>query len=240
MNRLVADYETSRSGILQSGTLPLIRNLSFTVAEPNFVAILGHNGCGKTTLFKALTGQLPYQGDIFLCRQSVRTVRNPARSGLVATLEQKNTVGFPVRVMDLVVMGRFRTKRTFEPYHAGDYAAAATALEDLRMGHAGEKDFRLLSGGEQQLVWLAQLMLQDARIYLLDEPTQQLDVRNKKRVFDWMQGWVQQRKTVLCITHDIHNLLGMEGCLLNLSEAEPALKPLTPASVGEALEILER
>lgn len=218
----------------------LLRNLFLCVPEPAFVAIIGHNGCGKTTLFRALTGQIPYQGTIWLGAQELRTVRHPAASGKLAHLPQRGSVGFPIEVRELVVMGRFRHHRFLSAYQPLDYALAEEALAHVGAAHLARRDFTELSGGEQQLVWLAQLALQDAQLYLLDEPTQQLDVYYRRRVFSLLHSWVtEQQKTVLCITHDLDNLATLPGYLLNLSRPQPQLQVLSPPVVQAEREFLE-
>ena len=222
------------------GQRVLIRNLSFSIPSPTFVAIIGHNGAGKTTLFRAFQGKIAYQGELLVQSQNLRHLSNPSGTGLLAYLPQKSVVNFPIKVHDLVVMGLFRKKRFFENYTSEDYALAARVLEQLQLLHLIDHDFTTLSGGEQQLVWLAQLMLQDASINLLDEPTQQLDVYYKNKVFGLLQNWVSERqKTVLCITHDLQNLAHMQGFLLNLSKPTPLLEPLSPETVQENQAFLE-
>ncbi|RNI28663.1 ABC transporter ATP-binding protein [Rufibacter latericius] len=217
----------------------LLRNLSFLVPEPAFVAIIGHNGSGKSTLLKTLTGQVPYQGQILLQGKALVS-RAGALARSLSYLPQKNNVSFPIKVRELVVMGLFRQKRLLEHYTSTDYARAEAMLERLHISHLTQRIFTDLSGGEQQLVWLAQLMLQDAPIVLLDEPTQQLDVYHKKRVFDLMAGWVQEeQKTVLCITHDLLNLLPLQGYLLNISQTSPTLERLSPETVLAHQRFLE-
>ncbi|WP_116541812.1 ABC transporter ATP-binding protein [Pontibacter virosus] len=218
----------------------LIRNLSFSVPAQAFVAIVGHNGAGKTTLFRAFQQKIPYQGQLLLQGRDLRNTKDAAASGLLSYLPQKNIVSFSISVLDLVVMGLFRKKSFFENYTAQDYDRARAILAQLELTHLQEQDFTTLSGGEQQMVWLAQLMLQDAGVVLLDEPTQQLDVYYKKQVFQLLQEWVQQKgKTVFCITHDLYNLQPMQGYLLNLSKPDPILEPLSPETVQQNQEYLE-
>jgi iron complex transport system ATP-binding protein len=230
VQNLVADY----------GRKALIRNLSFVVTQPSFVAVVGHNGSGKSTLLKALTGQLAFRGQVSVFGQEVSPLHNPAREGLLAFLEQKNHVNFSLMVRELVVMGNFRRMGFFQTYGPSDYQQAIRALDALRITHLADTNFQELSGGEQQMVWLAQLLVQDARVILLDEPTQQLDVYNRKKVFDLMARWVQQEgKTVLCVTHDIHNLFSMQGYLLNLSQPAPQLEEINELAVQRNLTLLE-
>ncbi|MDB5261990.1 MAG: transporter ATP-binding protein [Adhaeribacter sp.] len=218
----------------------LIRNLFLWVQAPAFVAIVGHNGAGKSTFFKILTHSLPYQGQILINQHELKRFANPANSGLLSYLPQKNTVTFPVKVRDLVVMGLFRHKRFFEQYSEQDYLTVQQLLARLEIAHLLHREFTELSGGEQQLVWLAQLMLQDAAICLLDEPTQQLDIYHKKRVFSLLYNWVtEQNKLILCITHDLANLYGYTGYLLNLSKDAPALEILSAETIRENIAYLE-
>ena len=218
----------------------LIRNLFFSVTYPSFIAVIGHNGCGKTTFFKAFTGKIPYSGQILVKGTDLQAHPNPAASGMLSYLPQKNTISFSVTVRDLVVMGRFRQKKLFANYLREDYDEVEKTLERLQITHLLHRDFTELSGGEQQLVWLAQLMLQDAAICLLDEPTQHLDIYHKKKTFGLLQEWVRQdHKVVICITHDLSNLYRAEGFLLNLSKPSPELEPITPATLAENQHFLE-
>jgi iron complex transport system ATP-binding protein len=144
-----------------------------------------------------------------------------------------------MKVIDLAIMGRFRFKKFFSEYDKEDKQIAIEVLKDLGIDHLREKDFLSLSGGEQQLVWLAQLLVQDTDISLLDEPTQQLDLYNKKKIFYQMQKWVAEKgKTVICVTHDIMNLYNMQGYFLNFSENKPALKELNRSNLDESIKEL--
>ncbi|RSK49650.1 ABC transporter ATP-binding protein [Hymenobacter rigui] len=214
--------------------------MCFMVPEPAFVAIIGHNGCGKTTLFRALTGRIPYQGSVQVAGRELRAIPRPAATGVLAHLPQRASVEFSIPVRELVVMGRFRHHRFLGAYTSHDYHLADAALANVGAAHLAQQDFTLLSGGEQQLVWLAQLSLQDASLYLLDEPTQQLDVYYRRRVFALLESWVQQHgKTILCITHDLENLAELPGYLLNLSRPTPILLPLSAATVQAERAFLE-
>ena len=222
------------------GQRVLIRNLSFSVPAPTFIAIIGHNGAGKTTLFKTFQQKVAYEGHLLVQDKDLKQLPDATEQGLLSYLPQKNTVGFPIKVHDLVVMGLFRKKRFFQNYDAADYELAAQTLTQLQLSHLLDHDFTTLSGGEQQLVWLAQLLLQDADINLLDEPTQQLDVYYKNQVFQILQQWVlEKNKTVLCITHDLQNLPPLQGYLLNLSKPAPTLEVITPESVQANQAFLE-
>jgi iron complex transport system ATP-binding protein len=219
----------------------LVRNLFLCLPGPAFVAVVGHNGSGKTTLFRVLTGQLPYQGSVQLLGQEVRGLRRAATAGLLGYLPQRGSIDFAVSVRELVVMGRYRHHGLLSAYAPADYSLADAALVRVGMAHLAGRDFTQLSGGEQQLVWLAQLSLQDARVYLLDEPTQQLDVYYRRQVFSLLHDWATtQGKTVLCSTHDLDNLPALTGFLLNLSEPEPQLRPISAASVQQARRWLEQ
>ena len=219
----------------------LVRNLFLCLPAPAFVAVVGHNGSGKTTLFRVLTGQLPYEGNIQLHGREVRDLRRAATAGLLGYLPQRGNLDFAIAVRELVVMGRYRHHSLLSAYAPADYALADAALARVGMAHLAARDFTQLSGGEQQLVWLAQLSLQDAQVYLLDEPTQQLDVYYRRQVFSLIHDWTtQQNKTVLCSTHDLDNLPALTGYLLNLSEPEPQLRPISEATVREARAWLEQ
>ncbi len=219
----------------------LVRNLFLCLPAPAFVAVVGHNGSGKTTLFRVLTGQLPYEGSVRLHGHEVRDLRRAATAGLLGYLPQRGSLDFAIAVRELVVMGRYRHHGLLSAYSIADYVLADAALARVGMAHLGARDFTQLSGGEQQLVWLAQLSLQDAQVYLLDEPTQQLDVYYRRQVFSLVHDWAtQQGKTVLCSTHDLDNLPALTGYLLNLSEPEPQLRPLSEATVREARAWLEQ
>ena len=226
--------------IVGYGRKALIHNLFFALTQPAFVAIIGHNGSGKTTFFKALLGQVPFAGAIQLAGKPIAEYTTQELAGLRAYLPQKNELQFPVSVRDLVVMGRYRLKRFFEHYSPADYEAAQQALAVFGVQHLAQRDINQLSGGEQQLVWLAQLLVQDARLWLLDEPAQQLDVYHRRRLYRLLNEQVtHQNRTILCITHDLESLPRLTGYLLNLSKPNPRLEVISPGTLEQNLHFLE-
>jgi iron complex transport system ATP-binding protein len=218
----------------------LINNISFEIPEPAFLAVLGQNGCGKTTFLKSLINPSVFQGNITIDGKDIAGLGDELFISKLALLGQKNAINFSLPVKELIVMGKFGRKRFFQEYDQADYIEVGKIMQLLNISHLENKDFLEISGGEQQLVWLAQVLLQDTSIILLDEPTQQLDISNKKRVFNLMMDWVNNHnKTIICVTHDVYNLFDMEGYILNLSRKKPYLEPLTRNSIEENIKILE-
>ena len=242
VENLVAGYASSAEGAL-------LRDLSFSVRAGELLAVVGHNGAGKSTLLRVLTGQLrPLAGRVMRAGKahSGTTPSGPTASAAPVWLPQRTEVRTAVPVRALVLMGRYRHKRWFESWAPADYARADAALARCGVAHLAEREFTTLSGGEQQLVWLAQLWAQDASLCLLDEPTQQLDVYHRRRVFDLLADWVlAEGRTVVVVTHDLANLAALPAALpatlLNLSPPDGILRvvPLTPAAVAAVQAGLE-
>ena len=225
----------------QIRTRKLLDGVSFRANPGELLAIVGANGAGKSTLLKLCTHELTAtQGEIHLHNKAIGTYSDKELARFRAVLPQQNSVVFPFLVSELVLMGRYRHHGLFSAYAPDDYARADAALAAVGATHLAARDFTQLSGGEQQLVWLAQLSLHDAALYLLDEPTQQLDVYYRRRVFELIHGWTQRAgKTVLCSTHDVDSLPELSGYLFNLAEETPTLRPISAASVREARAVLE-
>ena len=213
---------------------------SFVLEKPSLLFITGANGIGKSTFLKQLSG-LYFSSSIQLNEKPIHNYSLKERASLIGMLDQSHVITFPVVVKDLIVMGRYVQQAALVTYSAEDYKYALKALQELGVDYLYEKNFLNLSGGEQQLCLLAQLSVQNPEFILLDEPTQNLDLYNKEKVFEWMSIQVYKKgKTVVCITHDLHWISGMQGYILHLNDIQITLQELSENSVLKTIELLKK
>ena len=213
------------------GDNTIIRSLFLDIPLGSFVAVVGHNGSGKSTFLKSISNKIQFDGEIIF--------PNPKPS--IAILSQKNQVNFSISVKDLVAMGLFNKNKLFQVNSSKNEIEVLAALAQNNISHLAEKDFLTLSGGEQQLVWLSQMLLQNTDIYLFDEPTQYLDISHTNKVFELMQNMVYNKnKTVICITHHIHYLKNTQGYILNLSNKKLELVTITNESIINIIDSLSQ
>jgi iron complex transport system ATP-binding protein len=186
-----------------------LSNISFSIAECELVALIGPNGCGKTTLLKLLLGFLqPSSGTIALFNSILSSYAPKGRAKQIAYVSQQPASSFPLTVVELVALGRYPYASRFG-LSADDRAAIEEALDRTNSKHLSARHFSTLSGGEQQKVLIARAMAQSAKILLLDEPTLHLDLRYQLQILAALKGMcVQNRVTVITVLHDI-NLVSM-------------------------------
>jgi iron complex transport system ATP-binding protein len=161
------------------------------MAQPGQVfALLGPNGCGKTTLLKLLIGVLhPREG----------SVRHSGQIGFVPQLFQ---VSFSYSVFDMVLMGRARQIGLFSIPSARDEEISMEALRRLGIENLADRAFDEISGGQRQLVIFARALAAEADILILDEPTSALDLKNQGFILDWIQRLSREENlTVVFSTH---------------------------------------
>lgn len=209
---------------IKRGRQLLIDDLSFTIESPFFLALIGNNGSGKTSFLKAVLNQIPYKGEI---------LNSSTKVGYIA---QKHQLQFDIKVRDLVVMGAYSGKGVFDNYSKDDYQKVDLLLTKVGLSNKLDSTYFELSGGEQQLVWLAQQLMLEPQLLLLDEPTANLDVRNKIAFFKSIKKLVAEGTQVICVTHDLFFIKEMKGMLLNLSEYQPKLKELSNQVIADVYE----
>ena len=208
-----------------------IAGVTFAAQPGEVVAILGPNGGGKSTLFRALLGALPHRRG---------TVELAARPAYVPQTERAR-LDFPVSALDVALMGAYARTPWYRRLDRGPgvTALARVGLEDL----AGER-FGALSGGQRQRVLIARALVQDAPVLLLDEPLSGVDAPSATRIealFDELRG---EGRALLVATHDVRQARAWERVLClhgrQIAFGEPAC--LTPevlqATYGGELVVL--
>ena len=210
--------------VLRGGRAILDR-VSLAVPPGQLTVLLGPNGAGKSTLFSILSGGLrPDAGVAALDGQSLRTWRPDALARRRAVLVQRSELGFPMRVLEVVLLGRapFAGRQSRDR----DLAAVRRALGETDTTHLADRVFTTLSGGERQRVQLARVLAQidggtgaaapEARFLMLDEPTAGLDLLHQYTCLEIARGVAAGGGGVLAVLHDL-NLAAMFAdriCLL--------------------------
>ncbi len=192
---------------------PVLEDINLTVNEGDFIGLIGPNGGGKTTLLKVLLGLIaPQQGEIAILGYPVAKGRRYV--GYVPQVLEFDR-DFPVRVADVVRMGRLGKRRLLQRYNAQDEAIVRQVLEQVGMEEMSDRPIGELSGGQRQRVYIARALASEPRILLLDEPTANIDTRVQASIYELLRE-LNQFITILMISHDmgaISTYVKTVGCL---------------------------
>jgi len=203
---------------------PAVHHLDGAVEPGALVAVMGPNGAGKSTLFKGIVGALkPLAGSI-------------ERDGLdardIAYLPQVTEIdrSFPINVYDIVAMGLWRRKGAFGGIGGKDHQAIEAAIAAVGLTGFEPRPIGTLSGGQVQRMLFARLLLQDARVIVLDEPFTAIDAKTSADLLDLVQRWHRERRTILAALHDID--------LVRANFPQALLLAREPVAWGATAEVL--
>ena len=176
---------------------PAVHHLDGVVETGALLAVVGPNGAGKSTLFKGIVGVIkPLAGRI------ERGDLNPQN---IAYLPQAAEIDrtFPINVYDMVAMGLWRRAGSFGGIDRAARSLIEHAIAAVGLSGFEERAIATLSGGQMQRMLFARLLLQDARVIVLDEPFNAVDAKTSADLFDLVRRWHGERRTVLTAMHDI-------------------------------------
>ncbi len=209
------------------GSDTVLRDVSLDVRQNDFLAVIGPNGGGKTTLLKLLLG---------LLRPNSGTVRvfgeNPSNSvARMGYVPQDISAGrdFPITVFDVVLMGRLGFPKRFFRVTSTDRDAAREALETMDMWNYRKRRMESLSGGQRRRVFIARALASEPEILYLDEPTANIDAEGQRRVYEILKT-LNERLAILVVSHDLAILLGYAKSVAHVNGAlhhhqEPIVAP---------------
>ena len=202
-NKIMLSFSHAAVGY---GEKMVLQDVSFQVSKGEYVALIGSNGTGKSTLIKCVSGLLPLAGgEIEICGKDSRKLKAKERARLVAVVPQSYYVDYDFTVEDIVMMGRnpyidFRHRESKEDHEIAERAMKLTKTDVFR-----DRPYNELSGGERQRVILARAITQQPQIILLDEPTSALDLHHQIEVMELIRDLNEKENiTVMAVLHDIN------------------------------------
>lgn len=226
------------------GARAVIQGLSLPpLPSGSLVALVGPNGAGKSTLLRALAGLEPMKGSVTLDGIDVTQLNFAERARRLSYMPQQLPPGIALGVLESIIVG-LRVGGAEHPA-----ALAFEALRQLGIEHLAERGLDALSGGQKQLVALAQLLARNPQVLLLDEPTSALDLHYQLRVMDAVRQRVQaQRLLAIAVLHDINLAASRADTLVMLDRGrvvacgtpEDVLRPALLAEVYGVQARVER
>ena len=185
----------------------MLKHINASMPSGKVTAVLGPNGCGKSTMLKALCGILRVTaGDAILDGESLLTLPQKALAQKIAYLAQNRQIP-DITVRRLVLHGRFAYLSYPRHYRQEDVCIADKAMEQMGIYELADIPLNQLSGGQRQKAYIAMALAQNTPVILLDEPTTYLDVRHQLQMMKHAQNLAGQGKTVVIVLHDLSHAL---------------------------------
>jgi zinc transport system ATP-binding protein len=184
----------------------VLDRVSLEIGAHDFLAVIGPNGGGKTTLLKAILGLVrPWSGEVAFHLPSGSDPR-----GRLGYVPQFSTFDrdFPLRIGDMVLMGRLGRRSLLRPYSREDRAAAHDTLDRLGLGGVSRSHVSEVSGGQLQRALIARALVADPEILFLDEPTASIDAESRETLRDLLQQ-LNLSVPIVVVTHDVTSLAPM-------------------------------
>ena len=221
-------------------TSPVVRDLSLSIQQQDFIGLIGPNGSGKSTLLKLMGAILKQDsGSILFNESPLSQINKKQFAQSVSWIPQDHPMVFPFKVSEIVLMGRhpYLSPLSFESEE--DFEIAQRAMESTMTSQFADRYFNEISGGEKQRVMIASALAQNPEVMLLDEPTAALDLKYQVEILSILKRLNTDRKmTLVMAMHDLN--LASKFCnrliLLNEGKIE---SDGTPEQVLNK-EILER
>ncbi|MGL6280747.1 MAG: metal ABC transporter ATP-binding protein [Gaiella sp.] len=186
------------------GEKPVLWDVDLDVPAGTLTAIVGPNGAGKTTLIRSVLGLVrPAAGGALVLGRPYDEVRRQ-----VAYVPQRGSVDwdFPTDVLDVVLMGRYGHLGWLRRPGRAEREAALDALRRVEMDAFAARQISQLSGGQQQRVFLARALVQDAELYLMDEPFQGVDATTERAIVEILRTLRGAGKTIVAVHHDLQTV----------------------------------
>jgi ABC-type Mn2+/Zn2+ transport system ATPase subunit len=188
---------------IRYGATIALENVSLKIWPGQFMAIIGPNGGGKTTLLRTILDAIPVQQGKVLLRGEALRSPSLQRIGYVPQLETIDW-NFPITVEEVICMGFFTRNSWFRGIRDDERRKLQSVLARLNLIGLGDRHIRELSGGQQQAVFLGRALLGDPELILLDEPTAGLDIRSRDDVIHFLHEINHQGVAVVITAHDLN------------------------------------
>lgn len=190
----------------------VVKDMTLQTKPGEMMGLVGPNGCGKSTIIKALSRIIsPYSGRILLDGKAISRISRRALTCLLGVIPQFPLLPSAFTAFEVVLMGRSPHLGVFQYEGPKDMAIAWRAMEKTSVQHLAQRRIGELSGGEIQCVVVARVLAQETEIALLDEPTANLDISRQVEILDVIKGMCQEnRLTVVAALHDLN--LAAEYC----------------------------
>lgn len=187
------------------GRKRVLKDMDMTVEEGDFLGVIGPNGCGKSTLIRAITGVVDtLEGRVVLDGRKIGDMSRRDMARKVAVVPQDTHIGFPFTVWEVVLMGRNPYTGRFDSLTSEDFRCARRAMEKTGIEYLKDRKVNELSGGELQRVVIARAIAQEPKLLLLDEATSHLDIGHKIETMDMVKKMNKEEGvTVISIHHNL-------------------------------------
>lgn len=217
------------------GGTDVVKNINFTARTGEVLSVTGPNGCGKTTLLRALSGIIPYRGSALIDGEEIRSMKRHVLSSKTSLLSQTGAGGeySAFTVLETVMLGRYAVQKTSGAAASAskhDLEAAESCLEKTGAAELRDRLITELSGGQLQRVFLARAFAQEPLIILLDEPANHLDLKHRLKLIEMLREWAEGGRTVIGVFHDLNLAAALSDRIMLMSGGEIA-------EIGKAAEI---
>lgn len=221
MSKIVLHTQNLSIGYQQKKQSKIIAsNIDVSIEKGKFVALLGKNGIGKSTLLRTISKvQQPISGDIFIHQKNIQKCTDKELATSLSLVLTERLPESQLTVFELVALGRQPYTNWIDSLSEKDIEKVNWAIEITEIAHLKNRRFYELSDGQLQRVLIARALAQDTEIIILDEPTAHLDIHHTFKVFSLLKDLVKStQKTIIISTHEVNLAIQLADGFILLSE----------------------